>query len=115
MPREFYAASGAAPPGAGSGSGWESSGGDQPWSLFLSSGARRLVVVFFVLGAVAWISYQIALPAFFRGDLTRIEASIAQQETTTAYNTLESQAQAFGASSARCGAATELGWRGEEC
>lgn len=60
------------------------------------------MVVLFVIGALVWLSYQIAFPALIRNSLTGFEASVAQQQTISAYDTLGEQAESFGKASASC-------------
>jgi len=74
-----------------------------PWALRLTKGARRLVVVFFVLGAVGQLGYVVGLWAIARSS-PNAQVVQVQNEAVTAYNTLGTQAKALDASATGCDA-----------
>ena len=80
---------------------------DRRWSLILSLGARKLVVVFFVLGAIGYAAVPLSLIAL--GSAISNPAVTAQNQAVDAYNTLAITAKSFEASSAACSQLTTGG------
>jgi hypothetical protein len=73
------------------------------WRLVLSSKARKLVVAFFVLGVFGYVVYAaVAIPVFL-GVQRSNQTVVAQDQTATAYATLEQQAQSFNSEGTSCG------------
>jgi hypothetical protein len=71
----------------------------QPWSLRLTSGARRLVVVFIVLGALFYGGLAAIVVAASASQQSAIEA---QNQMVTAYNKLGTQAGNFASAADNC-------------
>ncbi len=100
----FYATSGISPTGPFS-APWVgvAAGPDRQWRLELSSKARTLVVVFFVLGVLGYfVDAAIAIPTFL-GVQRASQAVTAQNQTAEAFSTLEQQAQSFSSQGTSCG------------
>jgi Domain of unknown function (DUF4389) len=76
---------------------------ESSWHLVLSSGARKMVVAFFVVGALGIAGY-VALLAAIGGNagVTSVQAVVAQNQAVTAYNTLNGQASSFEAAGKAC-------------
>jgi len=72
------------------------------WSLALSSGARKLVVVFFVLGALAYVAIPVTVFALGGSITQRVQAVTAQNQTVDAYNTLTTSAKTLQTETAKC-------------
>jgi hypothetical protein len=67
----------------------------------LSSRARTLVVILFVLGGLGYVGASVAAPVFVH--VQPIDrAVVAQDQTAAAFTTLEQQAQAFSTAGAHC-------------
>ncbi len=90
---------GAALPGAPPTMGAPSFLGDERWRLLLTPGARRLVVVFFVLGALAYVSYFVAIPTFLGVTSAR---TLAEDQTNSAVATLGDRFQQFDVQGQAC-------------
>jgi hypothetical protein len=75
-------------------------GSDERWRLILSEPARRLVVVFFVLGALTYV-FEFMSPVF-SGATGAANAAVADNQTASAYATLEQQARSFNTQLTRC-------------
>jgi Domain of unknown function (DUF4389) len=77
-----------------------SAGPDDRWRLILSEPAKRLVVVFFVLGGLAYV-VEFMFPAL-SGANGAANAAAADNRTASAYATLEQQARTFDAQLTNC-------------
>lgn len=77
-----------------------SGGPDERWRLILSEPAKRLVVVFFVLGGLAYV-FEFMFPAL-SGANAAANAAAADNQTASAYATLEAQARTFDAQLTNC-------------
>jgi hypothetical protein len=75
---------------------------ERTWSLVLSSGARKLVVVFFVLGALGAIAYAAFIIALSNKAADSNQAIGAQNRAVTAYNTAVVAVQSFSAAAKEC-------------
>ncbi len=86
---------------------------ESSWRLVLSSGARTMVVVFFVVGALGIAGY-VALLAAIGGNtgVNSVQAVVAQSQAVTAYNTLSKQASSFAAASKACASQDAVGATG---
>jgi hypothetical protein len=82
-----------APTGYGAPAGYGARPLFQPasWSLLLTSGAKRLVTTFIVLGAVLWIADIGLQVAHVRSEVNAVIASNATAALSTSYGTLNSQ------------------------
>ncbi len=96
----FDAATGASvPPPATPWSSTSSPGSERSWRLILSESAKRLVVVFFVLGGLL---YALWLVPTFLGVTAAANAAVAENQTASAYATLRQQAQSFDSQATTC-------------
>ncbi len=77
-----------------------SGGPDERWRLILSEPAKRLVVVFFVLGGLAYV-FEFMFPAL-SGAHAAANAVAADNQTTAAYAILGQQARTFDAQLTNC-------------
>ena len=76
-----------------------SGGSENRWRLILSEPAKRLVVVFFVLGGLAYV-FELIFPALSGAHAANAVA--ADNQTAAAYATLEQQARTFDAQLTNC-------------
>jgi Domain of unknown function (DUF4389) len=84
------------------------------WRLVLSPGARKLVVTYFIVGALGLVAYIGVLVAVTsHGVSTTNQAITAQNELITAYNLVGQQSQSFASSSKAC--ASSQGAAASEC
>ncbi len=73
------------------------------WRLILSPAARKLVVTYFIVGALGFAAYIGVAAAVSSGRIsTTNQAITAQNELITAYNLLGRQSQAFGTTTRAC-------------
>jgi hypothetical protein len=84
------------------------------WRLVLSPAARRLVVTYFIVGALGLVAYVGVLVAVTsHGASTTTQAISAQNELITAYNLVGQQSQSFAATTRGC--ASSQGTAASEC
>jgi len=84
------------------------------WRLVLSAGARKLVVTYFIVGALGFVAYVGVLVAITSGTVTVTSQAItSQNQLITAYNLLGRQSQAFGTAGRACSSSS--GAAGTEC
>jgi hypothetical protein len=81
------------------------------WRLVLSSGARKLVVTYFIIGALGFAAYIGIFVALTSTTVSTTSQDItSQNQLIIAYNLLGRQSQAFGTSTRACpSAATSAG------
>ena len=73
------------------------------WRLVLSPGARKLVVTYFIVGALGLVAYIGILVAITSSSVsTTSQAIAAQNDLITAYNQLGRESQAFSTSAKMC-------------
>jgi Domain of unknown function (DUF4389) len=82
--------------------GFSSVPADQTWNLVLSSGARKLVVVFFILGAVGIIGYTTFFIALSNRATTSDQAITAQNQVVSGYNAALVAVQSFSTAAKTC-------------
>ena len=88
--------------------------GASGWRLVLSPAARKLVVTYFIVGALGLVAYVGILVALTSGTVsTTSQAITAQNDLINAYNTLGRQSQTFGTTTAACPSAQTSA--GTEC
>ena len=76
------------------------------WRLVLSPGARKLIVTYFIVGALGLVASIGIFVALTAGTVsTTSQAITSQNQLITAYNLLGQQSQAFGTSTRACPAA----------
>jgi hypothetical protein len=99
------------PPAPGWGPGWAAPGPAGGWRLILSPAARKLVVTYFIVGALGFAAYIGVAAAVSSGRISTTDQAItAQNELITAYNLLGRQSQSFGTTTRACpSAATSAG------
>ncbi len=85
----------------------ESQGGT--WSLLLSSGARKLVVVFFVLGVVGYVAVPVSVAVLGSSISSHAQAITAQNQAADAYNTLTTAGTTLQTETAQCDQSTSSG------
>ena len=84
------------------------------WRLVLTSGARKLVVTYFIVGALGLVAYVGILAAVSsHGVSTANQAINAQNELITAYNQVGQQSQAFASATKAC--ASSQGSAASQC
>ena len=73
------------------------------WRLVLSSGARKLVVTYFIVGALGLVAYVATFAVLTsHGVSTTSQAITAQNELVTAYNLIGQQSQTFASTTKAC-------------
>ncbi len=102
-PPDLPAAPPPPPPTPGWDPGWIAPGRPDGWRLILSPAARKLVVTYFIVGALGFAAYIGVAAAVSSGRIsTTNQAITAQNELITAYNLLGRQSQAFGTTTRAC-------------
>ncbi|MGD0880616.1 MAG: DUF4389 domain-containing protein [Acidimicrobiales bacterium] len=79
----------------------------QRWPLVLTKAARTMTVVFIVVGAVAYLTYTVALRPKF--DLGGIETTIARDEVVSSYSTYSEQSRTLATTIRACSASAVPG------
>lgn len=74
-----------------------------PWRLTLTEGARRLVIVFLVLGVLAWIGYGVGIGIAVSSNVGNVTNAVALNSTERAYTALVHKVDQFPGKVQACG------------
>ena len=77
-------------------------GGEQPWRLVLSSGAKGLVGLFLALGALVFVLYAVLIGVAISSSTT-VSKAAAELSVKTAYDSLGRTVTSFDAKVSACG------------
>jgi hypothetical protein len=79
--------------------GW-SVPGDPPWRLVLPPGAKRLIVLFIVLGVIIFVGYTVGVG--IAASNSTVSRAAALSQTNAAFGDLSTSMTAFGSQTATC-------------